>query len=534
MKPLAPIFITAFALLLTTSAPAIIAAPPLTRAFVLLDADTLAQMDETIAFIRARGGTTPITFAPRALIAHLPAGDWVGQSHIRAVITDLADVDAIEIAYGDQAGLGARAWNGMIQKSRAPKIVTPPGEDLINDALAPNDQFARAPDAPPSSYYTSVFLYGSVQVDVFLPESNGAIDPNTENWTTAMRDQVVSEVTAGINWWATTATQGGRPSANLSFNIVFHTPFNEPSIVATSYEPITRPHSDQALWIPQVMANLGYTGSYLSSVRSYNHARRTAFNRDWAYSIFIVNSLADADGKFSNGYFGYAYLGGPFVVMTYDNDGWGISRMEMVTAHETAHIFNALDEYASSGCTDTATSGYLRVANTNCENGTPPTEDSIMRSSGSQQIAYPAFLASTPIRGQIGWRDSDGDGIYDVADTTVQMSAARATSPRIGQPMAYSGSATDIPFPSPVYPAMSVNKISQVRYRINGGSWINATPSDGAFDAYTENFSFTTAALPEGDYRIEIQALNSVGNLVSYFDSFVLGSSKLVLPIVVK
>ena len=81
---------------------------------------------------------------------------------------------------------------------------------------------------------------------------------------------------------------------------------------------------------------------------------------------------------------------------------------------------------------------------------------------------------------------------------------------------------------------MSVNKISQVRYRINGGSWINATPSDGAFDAYTENFSFTTAALPEGDYRIEIQALNSVGNLVSYFDSFVLGSSKLVLPIVVK
>jgi hypothetical protein len=40
--------------------------------------------------------------------------------------------------------------------------------------------------------------------------------------------------------------------------------------------------------------------------------------------------------------------------------------------------------------------------------------------------------------------------------------------------------------------------------------------------------------LPEGDYRIEIQALNSVGNLVSYFDSFVLGSSKLVLPIVVK
>ena len=86
MKPLAPIFITAFALLLTTSAPAIIAAPPLTRAFVLLDADTLAQMDETIAFTRARGGTTPITFAPRALIAHLPAGDWVGQSDRKSVV----------------------------------------------------------------------------------------------------------------------------------------------------------------------------------------------------------------------------------------------------------------------------------------------------------------------------------------------------------------------------------------------------------------------------------------------------------------
>ncbi|MBI5304348.1 MAG: hypothetical protein HY868_19600 [Chloroflexi bacterium] len=510
----------------------------LSDAFVLLDADNIAMMDQAVAFIRAQGGRVTVTFAPHALLARVPNdANWVGQAHIRAIVTDTADADLIARDYDAQAELAARAWNGLRAKARAPRQELPPGSDLINDTRIASDAPPRgvhSVSAPPSSYYTSMFAFGSVQVDVFLVESNGTIDANTENWTTTARDSVVSEITAALNWWVLAATQGGRPSANLSFNIVFHTPFNEPSIVATGYEPINRTTDDEGLWIGQVMTNLGYSGNYWSAVRSYDHARRTTFGRDWAYSIFVANSINDSNGLFADGYFAYAYLGGPFMVMTYDNDGWGISRMEMVAAHETSHIFNGLDEYASSGCTDTETSGYLNIANTNCENGTPATETSIMRSASNQQIAYPSYLISTPVRGQVGWRDSDGDGIYDVGDTTVQMSASRTSTPRAGFPMTYSGSATDIAFASPVYSAMSVNKITQVRYRMDGGTWLNGVPSDGAFNYYTENFTVATASLSEGAHTIEIQTLNTVGNYASYTDSFTLGTSKLMLPFVQK
>lgn len=544
MKQKAPKFllwfgVLGFALFLVSASTA--SAQASTDALILLNANDIHEMDQAVVFIQAQGGRVPITFAPHALLARLPARDvsgWIGQARIAAIITASADADQIEANFGDQAELAARAWNQRLNDARNP-VAAPstPGRDLIRDALIAPDQPARAPraiNAPPSSYYTSEFMSGSVQVDVFLLESNGTIDANTENWTTTMRDNVVNEITAGLNWWITAATQGGRPAANLTFNITFHTPFNEPSIVATGYEPITRPQSNESLWIGQVMANLGYGGSYWSAVRSYDQARRSALGRDWAFSVFVVNSLNDANGLFSDGHFAYSYLYGPFMVMTYDNNGWGISRMDMVSAHETAHIFGALDEYASSGCTDTETSGYLNIANTNCENGTPATENSIMRSSGSQMIAYPSHLVSTPVRGMVGWLDSDGDGIYDVVDTTVQMSATRITIPSTGQPASYTGTATDIPFPPPFGTSMSVNKITQVRYRVNTGSWFNATPTNGAFNEYTEGFSLTTPVLYEGTNTVEIQALNSVGNSALFTQSIVLGSSKFFLPMVEK
>ena len=81
---------------------------------------------------------------------------------------------------------------------------------------------------------------------------------------------------------------------------------------------------------------------------------------------------------------------------------------------------------------------------------------------------------------------------------------------------------------------MSINKITQVRYRVNSGSWFNATAADGAFDEYTEGFSLTTAVLYEGTNTVEIQALNSVGNSASFTQNIVLGSSKFFLPMVEK
>lgn len=514
------------------ASPANAAPPPPIDALIFVRANTITAMDQAVDFIRARGGRVLVTIAPNSLFVDLPTTDtanWIGQAGIAIIATTQVDADAIAIQYGEQASLAARAWNQMLSTAREPDSSAPPGRVPRDDVLIPPDHSPReptTPNAPPTSSQTSEFLYGNVQVDVFLPESNGTINPNTEDWTTTMRDNVVTEVTAGVTWWANAATQGGRPSANLTFNLTFHTPFNEPSIVATGYEPIVnnRPTSSSLLWIGNILTNLGYS-STLSGARSYVNNRRGATGRDWAFAVFVANSLNDSDGLFADGYFAYAYLNGPYMVLTYDNDGWGIGRMEMVTAHEMGHIFGALDEYAESGCAVTDTSGYLNVANTNCENGSP-TEHSIMRNASSQQIAYPNFQASTPVRGMVGWRDSDSDGLYDVVDTSVQLSAARTSGGTAGQPATYSGTATDIPWDSPTHIDTSLNEIVLVQFRVDGGAWSNATAGDGAFDEYSESFNVTTAGLAAGTHTVEIQACNSVGNCTSWTDTInVSGSS---------
>ena len=502
--------------------------PPILRqvdALILIDAADIIEMDRAVAFIQARGGHVPVTFAPHALFAALPAtgsAGWIGQHGIHSILTGRVDVAAIETAFGVQAALASLAWNERLDSAHDPvDRALPPGSDLVNDVLPGDDPAAAGQGtgmAPPASSSTSEFLHGRVQVDVFLPESDGSLDPNTETWTSTQWSQVSAEVAAGVTWWATTATQGGRPSAHLTMNVTMHTPSNEPAIVATEFEPISRPHTDQWRWIGEIMARLGYGGWYQSAVRSYVHDRRVALGRDWGFVFFVVNSAADADGMFDDGYFAYAYRYGPLSVLTYDNDGWGISRMEMVTAHEMAHIFGALDEYASSECTDTATSGYLKVANTNCENGDPPTEDSIMRSGSNQLIAYPNNMASTPIRGMVGWRDSDGDGTYDVADTSVALSATCTAGASVGQPANCSGTAEDIPYPSPTRIDTSINTIDRIEHRLNGGAWISATASDGTLDEYSEGFAVATTPLGAGTHTIQIRARNTAGNHSSILD----------------
>lgn len=510
---------------ITLASPANAAPPPPIDALIFVRANTIAEMDRAVDFIHAQGGRVLVTMAPNSLFVDLPTTDtanWLGQAGIEIIANAQVDADAATIQYGEQAGLAARAWNQMLSTAREPDSSAPPGRVPLDDVLIPPDRSPRGPatpNAPPTSSQTSEFLYGNVQVDVFLPESNGTINPDTETWTTTMRDNVVTEVTTGVTWWANAATQGGRPSANLNFNLTFHTPFNEPSIVATGYEPIVNNHptSSSLLWIGNILTNLGYSAS-LSGARSYVNNRRVATGRDWAFAVFVANSLNDSDGLFADGYFAYAYLNGPYMVLTYDNDGWGIGRMEMVTAHEMGHIFGALDEYAESGCAVTDTSGYLNIANTNCENGSP-TEHSIMRNASSQQIAYPNFQASTPVRGMVGWRDSDSDGLYDVVDTSVQLSASRTSGGTAGQPATYAGTATDIPWDSSTHADTSINEITLVQFRVDGGAWSNATASDGTFDEYSESFSVTTAALAAGTHTVEIQACNSVGNCAWWTDT---------------
>jgi len=130
-----------------------------------------------------------------------------------------------------------------------------------------------------------------------------------------------------------------------------------------------------------------------------------------------------------------------------------------------------------------------------------------------QTYPYQVGAVDEYARGQIGWRDSDGDGILDPVDTTLSVrSAEYVIAPEQPNVLTFTGRVQDDPFPSPVRRSATINSIEQVQYRVESGLWIHAQPVDGAFDSYTEDITFTTPPLPTGDLTVELRVIDSAGN----------------------
>jgi hypothetical protein len=300
---------------------------------------------------------------------------------------------------------------------------------------------------------------GSTTISLVFLESNGAIDPNTENWSAGETSQVVSKCVGGMNWWASIYPYAAAP---LSFTWENH------YAVPTGYEPITRPSSYDSHWIADALTALGYpcsASTYWDALYDYLNDLRDAHGTDWAFVVFVVDSSNDADGCFTDGYFAYAYINGPSVVMTYDNDGWEIGNMDSVLAHEAGHIYGAGDEYCDPGyacCKASEDYGYLRIQNTNC--GLNPF--CLMNDN--------EWLVCTVTRQQLGWRDSDSDGIPDILDMPPAASLnSYSPDPTSDSTPTFTGSVGVGYFPNqnPWYhgPDVTLNRIANVQYRIDGG-----------------------------------------------------------------
>ena len=402
--------------------------------------------------------------------------------------------------------------------STEPKFSTEPGP-IIGDMLIPDDinRSNRYCLSLPGYYDTSEYMIGDVMVGIIFMESNGAIDSSTEDWTSTEKSNVISEIQAGLNWWA-----AREPNAHLTFT------YDINYGVPTSYEPITRKSytgsssENMWLWINEATDYLGYPNDSYTGVRDYINAIRTANNKDWAFAIFVVDSSSGTDGDnngngytgdFADGYFAYAYRGGPFLVMTYNNDGWGIGNMDAVTAHEVGHIFYALDEYAGASSA-TACSGYYNTINGNHVTGGTTNVPCIMR---GDIPPYTNGNVCTYTREMIGWRDIDGDSILDVVDNFPDTSLnTYSPDPTNDNTPTYTGSASEVPYPNNNPYGMgndvSINTITNVQYRVDYGTWQSVTATDGAFDSSSEAFTFTTTPLFDGTYTIQTCAQNSVGS----------------------
>lgn len=107
------------------------------------------------------------------------------------------------------------------------------------------------------------------------------------------------------------------------------------------------------------MAAIGFSADW-NGVLDYVEDIRTRFGTRWTFCGFFT--------KYPLSWFAYASIGGPRLVMDYNNNGWGPNNIDRVFAHETGHIFGCPDEYASSGCTCGGGWGRFGVVNGNCAN----------------------------------------------------------------------------------------------------------------------------------------------------------------------
>jgi hypothetical protein len=364
---------------------------------------------------------------------------------------------------------------------------------------------------------TSMYMAGDVSVSVVLPESD-ITSPNTEDWTQGEIDNVHSEIIAGLEWWVDL-----NPDADLTFIYNFELPVSIP------YEPIKMNSTDY--WVIDTMAALGYSSGplVLDDIYDYvNDKRNEDSGTDWTFVIFVVDSSEDGDGRFEDGKFAFTRLqgsgGGPYVIMTYDNNGYGISNMDSVIAHESGHIFGAKDQY--DGCICTETAGYLDYENQNCDQaGCAISESSIMKDPIN---AFSAELIDYYAKGQLGWKDDNFNNILDIFEGQSILSLDEyLNDPEQIDLLDYTGnSLIDVMVsPNPFYNDALIDKVEEIKYMYTyeGGSsdWFDSSVSAGVFggSSLLTDYDFT-ANFPEwGTYLVEAQATNRFGEIYSDTDT---------------
>ncbi|MBL9140088.1 MAG: hypothetical protein JNK85_29720 [Verrucomicrobiales bacterium] len=474
-------------------------------ALVVFDTADFAQLERLVTELERDGVITTHIFPPAAVICRVPTeteASITGRSYVRLMTRSVVPETNV-LLEATETAMPIRVWNQLVRSERTvPGQTIPILEPIAGDAMVPPDklqgsdalghQNADSTVTGPSSDQTSEYMIGRIAVGIVFPESAGSM----ENWSSNRQDIVLAKIVDGCEWWR---NQGGS-RARISF--LYDIRRNVP----TSYEPIQLPQTDDKLWIAEVLRNLGQPGTfYFSQARAYAAGLRSRLNSDWAFTTFVVDSLMDSNGRFADGLFAYAYLGGPFMVMTYDNNGYGISNMNKVFAHEMGHIFGASDEYAGTRLSCEA-SGYLNIRNGNhvsCTSSGDPT--CMMR--GGLVNGLCSFS-----RGQVGWRDSDNDGLFDPIDTVPILTLNSAPSEHTAFVV---GIATDMPYPSPTHRPCTINSILAVDYRLDLGPWLSALPEDGTFEEASEAYRIPMASVSPGTHSLEVRARSSSGSVTS-------------------
>jgi hypothetical protein len=429
-----------------------------------------------------------------------------------------------------------------------------PGWDV--PAAQPGGAAARAAAAfAPTPEQTSAFLAGDVAVRVLFVESTAG----PENWTASEVDQVKREISQALDWWTTVAAvpaiPGGqpRPTANLTWNVSYVSPFDGPSgdraKIQVGLEPIQSSVASASRvdaanpansgWIHQVASAFTGLPADGSSVRQLAHDARVTSGADWGLVLYVVDSSSDTDGLFDgDGQPGGAALNGPWALVTSRGGALRTDRLEILIAKMIGHVFGAGDESYdpnTGGCRQEEVYGYLRVAHFNCENNNAVPQPSLMRSGQAMISAYAAHALSEAARQQVGWRDADESGLYDVFETLkdtfggfpdaqvcpvlhlagVPIDTVPALPLTFGAGdsetnwSAYVWDRSQQTFVSePRFTPVAINYPQYVWGRVNRGDWVAADPADGGWDSLAEAYNVRLSGFANTSNLVEIAILD--------------------------
>ncbi|MBC8871509.1 MAG: hypothetical protein H8E44_18960 [Planctomycetes bacterium] len=389
--------------------------------------------------------------------------------------------------------------------------------------------FGAAPDD------TAEFMLGDVLVTLVLMESHGATtddNPNTENWTVNAIEEVQRKVVEGLGWWQETLALA-YPDASHALEFQYDWTYaggefqnaDPEDVVLTTYEPIANRSNDFENWIYHFLGPVGYnaTGDFGSDIRAFNHAQRQTHNTEWAFTIFAVNDENDSDGQFrcdttECGDFqrAFAYPGGQFFITP-------AGRPPSTYAHETGHIFWARDEYQTFSGSHTDRRGYYNAQNWNYA-GNPTAgfvqSDSIMANGAHMSDAWSTHISSQSSLEMIGWRDSDGDGIFDVLDVPLTLTGSGFVDAQTGKYRFVGTSAVETLInenSSGLQNDITINRISRAEYRIDpvnpDDDWVALT--EGVTGDYVANLDLEIPLPDANSHVIEIRTVDDESGVTS-------------------
>ena len=403
------------------------------------------------------------------------------------------------------------------QKPKRPKA--PPRRKLALERLEDRRVMASLPFGA-TSQDTGEFMLGRIAVTPVFLESTGAV--STEDWTPAYVDAVMGNIQSGLQWWNQLLA---KKSSLHTLEWVIDRTYVDNRLPIT-FEPINMTSEGYLQWGPQFLQGVGFNNSpnFETNIRAFNNAQRTKLATDWSFTIFVVNAMKDADGSFApGGSFSraFAFAGGLFEVIP-------SSRPNSTYTHETGHIFWARDEYNGGG-NYYDKRGYYNAQNTNAVdlNPTPnfQQQPSIMSSGSSLTTAFSQIISPDATLAQIGWKDSDNDGIFDVLDVPLKLEGTGRFNPQFNT-YSFSGRASVQTLAnrnsSGTQNDITLNKVRRIEYRIDAGNWTSIQSTD----AYSVDLNLQIPIAPwQVGKTIEIRAVETKLGITSNIFTGIIGNA---------